>query len=187
MASAFTHAFTGLALGRIFTGASMPPRFWILAAICGMLPDIDSVGFMLGVPYESLWGHRGVVHSLLFALMTGVAVTTLAFGDRAVLSGGWWQLVIFFFVVTASHSVLDAMTTGGLGVAFFAPFNNTRYFFTVRPIRVSPIGIASFFSERGLRVILSELIWVWLPLVLLAGFVMLGHQPRIFRNLGGGE
>jgi membrane-bound metal-dependent hydrolase YbcI (DUF457 family) len=60
--------------------------------------------------------------------------------------------------VTASHGVLDAMTDGGLGIAFFAPFDNTRYFFPFRPVKVSPIGL-SFFSARGLDVIWSELLW----------------------------
>ena len=45
------------------------------------------------------------------------------------------------------------------GVAFFAPFNNTRFFFPWRPIEVSPIGL-SFFSTRGMAVLLSELIWI---------------------------
>jgi inner membrane protein len=55
------------------------------------------------------------------------------------------------------------MTTGGLGVAFFAPFNNHRFFFPWRVIQVSPIGVTQFFSEWGWRVIKSELVWVWLP------------------------
>jgi inner membrane protein len=59
--------------------------------------------------------------------------------------------------------MLDALTNGGLGVAFFSPLENERYFFPWRPVVVSPIGVASFFSETGLRVIWSELRWVWLP------------------------
>ena len=55
------------------------------------------------------------------------------------------------------------MTTGGLGVAFFAPFDDTRYFFPWRPIPVSPIGVRRFFGERGLAVLAGELLWVWLP------------------------
>jgi inner membrane protein len=47
--------------------------------------------------------------------------------------------------VKASHGILDAMTDGGLGVAFFSPFDDTRCFFPFRPIKVSPIGL-SFFS-----------------------------------------
>ena len=68
-------------------------------------------------------------------------------------------------LVTASHGLLDAMTNGGLGIAFFAPFDDGRYFLPWRPIEVSPIGAGAFFSEWGLRVIKSELLWVWLPVV----------------------
>jgi len=86
--------------------------------------------------------------------------------------------MIFFvvlFLATISHAVLDAMTTGGLGVGFFIPFENTRYFFGCRPIQVSPIGISKFFSEWGIRVILSELIWVGVPC-----FTVLGI--KVFKN-----
>jgi inner membrane protein len=55
------------------------------------------------------------------------------------------------------------LTNGGLGVAFFAPFDVTRYFFPVTPIAVSPIGIDAFFSARGLRVMANEALWIWLP------------------------
>lgn len=59
------------------------------------------------------------------------------------------------------------MTNGGLGVAFLAPFSAERYFFGWRPMLVSPIGIHRFFSERGLAVLQSEIVWVWIPSLLL--------------------
>jgi inner membrane protein len=68
----------------------------------------------------------------------------------------------------ASHGFLDMFTNGGLGVAYYWPWSNERHFFAMRPIEVSPIGIAAFFSERGAKVILSELLWVWAPLLLLS-------------------
>jgi len=55
---------------------------------------------------------------------------------------------------------LDAMTDGGLGVAFFAPFDNHRYFLPWTPIRVSPTGVGRFFTDRGLVVLQSELLWI---------------------------
>jgi inner membrane protein len=66
------------------------------------------------------------------------------------------------------------MTDGGLGVAFFSPFNTARYFLPWTPIRVSPIGLTRFFSYRGLAVIQSELLWIWLPsaLLLLSAFLI---------------
>ena len=75
---------------------------------------------------------------------------------------------MYFFLATASHGLLDAMTDGGLGVTCFAPFDNRRYFLPWTPIRVSPIGIERFFTARGLAVIQTELLWIWLPAGLLA-------------------
>jgi inner membrane protein len=72
-------------------------------------------------------------------------------------------LIAHFFLVTASHGMIDAMTDGGLGVAFFAPFDNNRYFFPWRPVQVSPIGIAPFFSRYGFDVLRSEFLWIWIP------------------------
>ncbi|PYR66574.1 MAG: hypothetical protein DMF88_15795, partial [Acidobacteria bacterium] len=76
-------------------------------------------------------------------------------------------LFVWFAGVTASHGLLDAMTNGGRGIAFFAPFSNHRYFFPWRPIQVSPIG-AGFFSPRGLRVLASEAVWIWVPSAIIA-------------------
>lgn len=69
----------------------------------------------------------------------------------------------FLFASIASHGLLDAMTTGGLGVAFWSPFSNERYFLPCRVIRVSPIGVAPFLSQRGLEVLRSEILWIWAP------------------------
>jgi inner membrane protein len=70
------------------------------------------------------------------------------------------------------------MTDGGLGVAFFAPFHNERYFFPWRPIAISPIGMG-FFSERGLEVIISELRWVWLPSAIVVVLMQVVKQPPL--------
>lgn len=85
--------------------------------------------------------------------------------------------MLFFvrlFLSTISHALLDAMTIGGLGVGFFIPFENTRYFFEWRPIQVSPIGIERFFSEWELRVVISELIWIGLPCMV----ILIGNKIR---------
>jgi inner membrane protein len=139
--------------------------------LCSVLPDLDLIGFRFGIPYGNFWGHRGFTHSLLFATLLAVLVSILAFRRLPGASLRWiWS---FLFLATASHGFLDAMTDGGLGAAFFSPFNNDRYFLPWRPIRVSPIGIGRFFTERGLDVLRSELLWIWLPAALLAALVWL--------------
>ena len=141
----------------------MPAKFWIASAVCAALPDLDVVSFAFGVRYTDMFGHRGITHSFSFALLLGVVVVLLCFREVPILSSYWLLLASYFFVITASHALLDALTNGGLGVALFAPFTNDRYFFPWRPIEVSPIGLGSFLSQRGLTVLLSEIRWIWLP------------------------
>jgi inner membrane protein len=137
-------------------------KFWLVAIVCSILPDADVISFALGIPYEAFWGHRGFTHSLLFALIIGVLATALFFrkNQSTVRMIGY---TLFFTLSTASHSLLDAMTSGGLGVAVFSPWDNARYFLPWRPIKVSPIGVSNFFSEWGKKVIISELLWIGVP------------------------
>nr|MBA3240881.1 metal-dependent hydrolase [Acidobacteriota bacterium] len=58
------------------------------------------------------------------------------------------------------------------------PFSGERYFFPFRPVEVSPIGVGSFFSEWGLRVIKSELLWVWAPAALCVLLVLGFRRAR---------
>jgi inner membrane protein len=120
-------------------------------------------------------GHRGLTHSILFAAFLG-ALMTFLLAEHNMRSRLF--IFIFLFLSTLSHAILDAMTNGGLGVAFFAPFQNERYFLPWRPIQVSPIGLAGFFSEWGLRVIKTELQWVWLPSAIIYA---IGQSFRLFR------
>ena len=124
------------------------------------MPDLDGIGYRLGVPYDALWGHRGVTHSLSFAAMLGV-LGALVLGRRWLTGVAGWQIGVLIALTTASHAVLDAMTSGGLGVAFFAPFELGRYFLPWRPIVVSPMSLGGLVSARGVRVVVSEVVWVW--------------------------
>ena len=138
-----------------------------MGALCSVLPDLDVIGFHFGIRYGDFWGHRGFTHSLFFAALVAGAATGIMF-RRDPSSLGRFSTWTYFFLAAASHGLLDAMTDGGLGVAFFAPFDNHRYFLPWTPIRVSPIGIGRFFTARSLAVVQTELLWIWLPAGLLA-------------------
>ena len=175
MPTIMTHAVVGLGLGRVFTRRQMPPRFWALVAVLPMVPDLDVLAFRLGIPYGAAWGHRGLTHSLCFAFLLSLAVAALTCRRLRVPFWDWWG---FLFLVAATHGLLDAFTNGGLGVALFAPFDETRYFFPWRPIEVSPIGL-SFFSAQGGATLASEVLWVWLPT---AGVVLAVEGARRLRD-----
>ena len=128
----------------------------------------------MGIRYGDLWGHRGMTHSLLFAAVIAV-IMALRFAPARPER---WKLMLLLFVITASHGVLDAMTNGGLGVAFFSPFDTSRYFFSWTPIQVSPIGASRFFSTRGMDVLWSEIVWIWGPAILLGAAIWGVQQTR---------
>ena len=152
-------------------------KWWIAAAICSMLPDADVLAFSIGIPYSHLFGHRGFSHSVAFAALLAAIVAMLLRNDTDAPIGGL-RIWLFLFLATVSHGVLDAMTSGGLGVAFFSPFSNQRYFFDWRPILVAPIGVGRFFSDRGVAVLKSEVVWVWLPSLALVGLSLLVRKPK---------
>ena len=161
MASAFSHAIVALAMGKAFESKALSWRELVLGALCSVVPDLDVIGFYFGIQYGDLWGHRGLTHSVVFAaLLAGSIVAVWYRGKGTVAMTG---LFLYFFFCTASHGVLDSITNGGLGVGFLAPFETTRYFFPVRPVLVSPIGVSEFFSEYGVRILASEALWIWLP------------------------
>jgi inner membrane protein len=167
VASVFSHAVAALGIGACFYTPRIPKRVWAIGALCSVVPDLDVIGFHYGIHYGDFWGHRGFTHSLIFAALVA-AVALIIASRRSLPSISRFSLWMYFFLATASHGLLDAMTDGGLGIAFFAPFDNRRYFLPWTPIRVSPIGIERFFTARGLAIIQSELLWIWLPAGLLA-------------------
>jgi inner membrane protein len=149
------------------TAPGTPKGVWVVGVVCSMIPDLDVIGFRFGIHYGDFWGHRGFTHALLFAALMASNVMLAAF--RRLLPGlDHFRMWTYFFLATASHGFLDAMTDGGMAVAFFSPFDNHRHFLPWTPIRVSPIGIGRFFTDRGLAVLQSEFHWIWLPAALLA-------------------
>jgi inner membrane protein len=135
----------------------------ILGMTCSIVPDLDVIGFYSGIQYGDLWGHRGVTHSLLFAGLLSAAFVAMWYRRKA--RAAQVGIFVYLFLCTASHGVLDALTDGGLGVALFSPFDTSRYFFSARPVAVSPIGISAFFSKDAAHVLASEVQWIWLPTI----------------------
>ncbi|HEX8286510.1 MAG TPA: metal-dependent hydrolase [Pyrinomonadaceae bacterium] len=178
MPTIFSHAIFAAAMGKACVSKPVSVQFWLLTALCAMIPDADVIGFSFGVEYGSMFGHRGFTHSILFSILFGSAV---AFFARKYLriELTLTKLIIYFSLVTFSHAFLDMLTNGGSGVALFAPFSAERYFFPWRPVEVSPIGVR-FFGGRGLDVIESEIIWIWFPaFVILLSATLLRKLKKI--------
>ena len=174
MPTVMSHAVVALALGPAFRRARWPARVWWAAALCAAAPDADVLGVFAGVPLGSLLGHRGLTHSLAFAVALAAILAPLL-----VPPGTRRRLWLYLFLATASHGILDGMTDGGVGVAYLAPFDTDRYYLPWRPIAVSPLGIRRFLSPRGLTVLTNEALYLWVPSAAFATIAWLAtRRPR---------
>lgn len=159
MPTILTHPAVPLALGLGLGRKTISGRLLACGMLGAILPDLDVLAFHFHIPYAAALGHRGFSHSLLFALCVAAVGTC---GYRWLKSDAL-ATFLFLFVAVASHGILDTITNGGLGIALLWPWSEHRYFAPFQPLEVSPIGLRPFLSARGLAVIKSELLWVWLP------------------------
>lgn len=173
MASIFGHGLVAYTTTRLIDSKANRLLLF-LAILSSIIPDLDVIAFSMGIPYEHPLGHRGFSHSILFALLWSGLLTFLLKHSRK------WVIFTTLFLSTISHGILDALTTGGRGVGFLIPLDNERYFFPLRVIKVSPIGVEEFFSEWGIRVILSELKYIFLPciIILTINYLLIKSQNR---------
>jgi inner membrane protein len=169
MASLFGHGLVAYTASKLIDSRSSKLLLF-LAISSSILPDLDVLAFNFRIPYSHPLGHRGFTHSILFALLWSVLLSFLFGKNRKLIFS------IVLFLSTVSHGILDAMTSGGKGVGFFIPFENSRYFFPFRGIKVSPIGIEKFFSEWGVNVILSELKYIGLPCFVVLAVMLMARK-----------
>jgi inner membrane protein len=162
MPTVISHSLVAIVIGKVFS-KSTGVKFWAFSIICVILPDIDVFLYIFDISHISMLEHRGIMHSMSFALVIAFIIVTAGFREIKHFSKEWWSFFAYFFFIGLSHGILDAMTTGGQGVGFFMPFISTRYFFPIRPIRVSPFRLMHFFESEGGRILMSESFWIWLP------------------------
>jgi inner membrane protein len=168
VATVLTHALVGSMLAPAGPKGTSRRRLALALAVLAVLPDLDVAAFALGIPYAHPLGHRGFSHSLAFALLAAWCVARFEFPQVPRPSKDWWRLFAVLAAGAASHGLLDALTDGGLGVAFLLPFDSRRFFLPFRPLAVSPIGLSAFLRGPALEVLRSEILYVWLPLAAIA-------------------
>ena len=174
MPTVFTHVAVPLCAAIALGTRRLPASAVLAGMLASIVPDFDGLAFKFGIAYGGMAGHRGFTHTLVFALLLGLAGWWLAPRWRMRPAAGWAWIAL----CAASHPLLDMLTNGGSGVALWWPFSSERVFFSWRPVLVAPISVARFFSARGWQVLLSEGRWILLPCLALAAAIRLGRRGR---------
>ena len=82
MPSAFSHAVCAIALGSAFRKNPGKIQMTVIGIVCSVLPDADVLSFKFGISYESMWGHRGISHSLFFAAILALLVLIIFYSQE---------------------------------------------------------------------------------------------------------
>ena len=109
--SAFAHALVGASLASALPAKRRIAGFGGVLAALAAAPDLDVVAFRFGIPYEHPLGHRGVTHSLPFAMLLGALSWPLW---RRVLPDGAGSAAALTALAIRVHGILDAFTDAGL-------------------------------------------------------------------------
>jgi inner membrane protein len=113
------HAAVGITVGELVPGKKKPVMDWkyyLVVTLLANLPDIDIIFGLLSHGNGSLF-HRGMTHSLLFALFTGaIAAQSLKISPKLPKITFWTCFLVIF-----SHIIADLLFTSS-PVSLFWPF-----------------------------------------------------------------
>jgi len=125
----------GASVGQAVLGKKLGNRAMIWGGIGGTIPDLDVIASPLMSEVDALAFHRGISHSIPFAIVGGALFGWMLYklynrkpgpdDDRYVSLKGWQFM---FFMAFLTHSLLDCFTM--YGTQLFAPFTNARVAFS---------------------------------------------------------
>jgi inner membrane protein len=157
-----THMVAGIAVATTVRPHPTPRRFWLLAAFCAAIPDIDIIWSPYGISTDDMWGHRGITHSI------PVAIVIAGLAARVGFAGTQWRgfrlrFWLAFALAGVSHGLLDSLTQFAGWVALFAPFTAQRFYIPFQvvswygpPFRTDSVGAL-------VRMMGAEVVDIWLP------------------------
>ncbi len=149
----FTQIVLGASVGEAILGKKIGRRAAIWGAIAGTIPDLDVFALKF-LPYvDALMIHRGITHSILFALITSIFLGFLVnsiYKKKFHTNFLDWFLLLFWGLFT--HALLDCHTTWG--TQLFWPLDyrvSLSSIFVVDPLYTVPfvllLIIALFFQK----------------------------------------
>lgn len=157
-----------------------------------VLPDADAV-MHFWVKYGHALGHRGVSHSILFALVFSIGLAwllqRLGYAERTRQALG--RMTLVFSLLMISHGITDTMTTGGKSPSLLWPIKSEGVWSPKRFIPVSPMGsslLRTKWSKKQLTQMKKArtklLRGKSKPFMLVRKVVSVSKRPDHYRRLG---
>lgn len=114
-----TQIVLGAAVGEAVAGRKLGNRAMLWGAIGGTIPDLDVVSSLWMTELEALASHRGITHSIVFAVVAPFALAWLVrtlYRNKMHMSAGWRM------VVTGIAILLMALSVTGIALLTASPW-----------------------------------------------------------------
>lgn len=136
-----TQIVLGAAVGEFMLGKKVGNKAILWGAVAGTIPDLDVLSNLFLNDLQSLLFHRGITHSIFFAVVISPLLAYLV--DRLYKNSEAnfrdWLSLFFWCIVT--HPMLDIFTN--YGTQLFYPFSDYRVafntIFVIDPIFTLPL------------------------------------------------
>lgn len=146
-----SHIVLGAAVGEAILGKKAGKKAMLYGVIAGNLPDIDVLGIFFLSDSKQLVFHRGITHSLFFAVLLSALFgwfTKRWFTDKTI---SWIHWMWLFFAAMLSHLMIDSLTCYGMGL--FEPFSSYRLsfdsIFVADPLYTLPFLVCMIFAFKA--------------------------------------
>jgi inner membrane protein len=120
-----THITLGACVGEIILGKQLVKRALVWGIIAQNLPDIDSAASLFTSADKAFLIHRGITHSIFFAIVIGMCLAFIAKKNHYKIYIPFATLAFFFCFQLALHDLLDACNSYGTGL--LEPFSHHRF------------------------------------------------------------
>ncbi len=170
-----TQIILGAAIGNAVAGRKLKNKALFYGALAGTIPDLDIVVGMFVDPIKAVEIHRGLSHSVFFALILagflGWGVSKIERKSNLSFIEGFW----LFFLGLFTHALLDVFTTWGTRVLW--PFYSYPFafksIFVIDPLYTVPFMVCLILSMRQNDNADKRMCWNNLGLLISSGYLML--------------
>jgi inner membrane protein len=169
-----TQIVLGAAVGEAVLGKKVGNKAMLYGAIAGTIPDLDVVANYFTDTITAIEVHRGVTHSILFAIVMAPVFGWLISKIERKSPATWrdWSLLMFWGLFT--HGILDAFTTWG--TQLFWPIDYPVSFqsiFVIDPLYTLPFLTFLILAMFQKRTSLKRRKYNSLGLIISSGYLVL--------------
>lgn len=167
-----TQIVLGAAVGEAALGKKVGNKAMLYGAIAGTIPDLDVLSGRFVDTVSALEIHRGLTHSLLFAVFGGMLFGWLV--SKWEKRAGWKQWSWLFFLGFITHSWLDAHTSWGTQIFWPLGYQvSFRNIFVIDPLYTLPFLICLLLALRSPVGSRKRLRYNWMGIAISSAYMLL--------------